>query len=289
MIGPVGTHDRWMMPRETPAFRDLPAERIVRICENDDYLDAIRRACGGAPSLSIRAKLRESVSKPTADVGKEIYSDRSYTITRLPEELRGLPTIMFPVTTAKVDASLRFRANAPVRVFVAFGPGGYSKQWLDPQPDWALWRKGGLDTTIVQIGEEMDIYCRDFAAGDVVLFEGKRGAFVFLGVQARSSRFEGELFTIMRPRQAAPLGLCAELTAQSDRRLVHLVNYRSDGFIEQVEIRLRLPSRRRVISVKLASPERKSELDIPFKQEADAVDFTVPKVGVYEIAVVGLQ
>ena len=176
-----------------------------------------------------------------------------------------------------------------MRVFVAFGPRGFSEQWLDSQPGWELYRKGGLDTTIVQIGEGMDVCCRDFDAGDVVLFEGKRGTYVLLGIKAQSPRFEGEPFTIMRPKEAAPLGLCAELTEQANRRLVHLVNYRSDGPIEQVEVRLRLPLRRRVESVKLASPERESELDVPFKQETETVSFTVPKVGIYEIAVVRLQ
>ena len=42
-------------------------------------------------------------------------------------------------------------------------------------------------------------------------------------------------------------------------------------------------------SVKLASPERESELDVPFKQETGTVSFTVPKVGIYEIAVVSVQ
>jgi hypothetical protein len=289
VIGPFATHDHWMTPRERRAVEALPAERVVRVSENDDYYDAIRRACGDTLSLSIKAKCRESGAKPVIDIGSEIYTDRSYTITKLPEELRGLPTIVFPVAASKSDSSLRFQANTPVRVFVAFGPKGFSEQWLDPQPDWELHRKGGLDTTIVQIGEGMDVYCRDFDAGDVVLFEGKRGTYVLLGIKAQSPGFEGELFTIMEPRKAAPLGLCAELTEQADRRLVHLVNYCSDGPIEQVEVHLRLPLRRLVESVKLASPERESELDVPFEQETGTVSFTVPKVGIYEIAVVSLR
>jgi len=135
----------------------------------------------------------------------------------------------------------------------------------------------------------MDIYCRDFDAGIVVLFEGKRGAYVLLGVKAQSPRFEGEPFTVASPKEAAPLGLCAELTEQTDRRLVHLVNYRSDGPIEQVEVRLRVPPQRRVTSVKLASPERENDLDIPYKPEVGTVSFTVPKVSIYEIAVVSMQ
>ena len=289
VIGPVATHNHWMTPRETPGLEDFSADRVVRVSENDNYLDAIRRACGGTLSLSIRAKCRESDRRPVSDVGEQIYSDRSYAITKLPEELRGLPTITFPVVAAKADSSLRFRTNAPVRVFAAFGPKDFSEQWLDPQPDWQPYRKGCLDTTIVQIGEGMDIYCRDFDAGNVVLFEGKRGAYVLLGIKAQSPRFEGEAFTVASPNEAAPLGLCAELTEQTDRRLVHLVNYRSDGSIEHVEVRLRVPPRRRVKSVKLASPERESDLDVPFEAEVGTISFTVPKVGIYEIAIVSMQ
>ncbi len=289
VIGPVATHDRWMTPRETPGLEDLSADRVVRVGEKDDYLDAIARACGGTLSLSIRAKCRDSENNPVADIGEEIYSDRSYAITKLPDELRGLPTIRFPAVAAKADSSLRFRANTPVRVFVAFGPKGFSEQWLDPQPGWELYRKGGLDTTIVQIGERMDIHCRDFDAGNVVLFEGKRGTYVLLGITAQSPRFEGEPFTIIQPKEAAPLGLCAELTEQADRRLVHLVNYCSDGPIEQVEVRVRVLPGRRVESVKLASPERESQVDVTFKQEAGTVSFTVPKVGIYEIAIVSMH
>ena len=39
----------------------------------------------------------------------------------------------------------------------------------------------------------------------------------------------------------------------------------------------------------LGSADDAGELDIPFKQKADAVGFTVPKVGIYEIAVVSMQ
>lgn len=34
---------------------------------------------------------------------------------------------------------------------------------------------------------------------------------------------------------------------------------------------------------------RESEVDLPFRQETDTVSFTVPKVGIYEIAVVRVQ
>ena len=85
--------------------------------------------------------------------------------------------------------------------------------------------------------------------------------------------------------QAEP-GLCAELTQQPDRRLVHLVNYRDNEPARGVEVRLRLPAGQRARSVALASPDRPSDLAVSFEQQSDQVTFTVPEVRVYEIAVV---
>jgi len=89
------------------------------------------------------------------------------------------------------------------------------------------------------------------------------------------------------PKDAAA-GLCAEVTEQPGRRLVHLVNYRDDGPLEEVSVRLRLPAGKSVSGVTLAGPEH-DDLPLPFRQEADAVTLTVPKVNVYEIAVVGMK
>ena len=83
-----------------------------------------------------------------------------------------------------------------------------------------------------------------------------------------------------------PPGLCAELTEQSGLRIVHLVNYRSDGPASDVEIQLRLPAGRRTRAVTLTSPQRQPDLELPFSQESGVVKFTVPGVAVYEIAVV---
>jgi hypothetical protein len=86
-----------------------------------------------------------------------------------------------------------------------------------------------------------------------------------------------------------PLGLCAELTEQPNRRLLHLVNYRDSGPTGELEATVRLPAQRQVAEVRLANPERAEDLKVPFQQEGDTVRFTVPAVGVYEIAVVTLQ
>jgi len=84
----------------------------------------------------------------------------------------------------------------------------------------------------------------------------------------------------------APVGLCAELTEQPGRRLLHLVNYRPDGPVEGVKATLRLPAGRRAKSVALAGTERATDLTLPFTQVGSAITFTLPAIRVYEIAVV---
>jgi len=88
---------------------------------------------------------------------------------------------------------------------------------------------------------------------------------------------------------AAPLGLCAELTEQNGRRLVHLVNYRADAPAENVTVVVRLPAGRSAKSVVLSSPERRDDADLPFQEKAGAVTFTVPAVRVYAIAQIVLK
>ena len=81
-------------------------------------------------------------------------------------------------------------------------------------------------------------------------------------------------------------GLCAELTQQPNRRLVHLVNYRSDGPLRDLVVRVALPAGWQVHSVMLSSPERDSERAARFQEEPRGVTFVVPEVGVYEVAAI---
>jgi hypothetical protein len=84
----------------------------------------------------------------------------------------------------------------------------------------------------------------------------------------------------------APIGLCAELTEQRGRRLVHLVNYRSDAPVTNALVQLMLPPGKKTASVQLSSPEREQSQTLAFQEQAGAVLFTVPGVNVYEVAVV---
>jgi hypothetical protein len=141
IIGPAATHDAWMKPRRAPALDGLPDSAAVRIAEDGDVVEAIRRACGGQFSLLV-----------------------------------------------------------------------------DAEP-----------------------------------------------------------------------GLCAELTEQAGRRLVHLVNYRSDRAVKDTKTHVRLPAGRGVQSVRLAGPGHEADVKLPFSEEDGVVTFTVPEVDVYEIAVITME
>ncbi|HEY5913182.1 MAG TPA: hypothetical protein VJA21_21535 [Verrucomicrobiae bacterium] len=84
----------------------------------------------------------------------------------------------------------------------------------------------------------------------------------------------------------APTGLCAELTEQVGRRLVHLVNYHANAPLTNAVVNLRLPAKTKAKALRLMSPERPESLALPFEQISDSISFKVPQVNVYEIAVV---
>ena len=88
---------------------------------------------------------------------------------------------------------------------------------------------------------------------------------------------------------SGPLGLCTELTEQTARRLVHLVNYPPNVPVEDLKVRLQLPEGRRATSLSLANPERDRDLDATLQENTKLIEFTVPSVGVYEMAVVELE
>jgi hypothetical protein len=55
IVGPAGTHDEWLRPRDKGPFDGLSTENVVRLAENDDRLDQLDKACGGTLSLSVQA------------------------------------------------------------------------------------------------------------------------------------------------------------------------------------------------------------------------------------------
>jgi len=138
VIGPVATHDEWLRPRSQPMLQGLPPASVVRCPESDDYLSAVKQACGGPLSISIDA----------------------------------------------------------------------------------------------------------------------------------------------------PPGVCAELTEQVGRRLVHVVNYRANAPLINATVTVRLPPGTKGQAVRLMSPEHPESTELIFEQRSDCISFEIPQVNVYEIAVV---
>jgi hypothetical protein len=85
---------------------------------------------------------------------------------------------------------------------------------------------------------------------------------------------------------AAAAGLCAELTEQVGRRLVHVVNYRADAPCTNTTVTVRLPPGTKGHAVRLVSPEHADSTELLFDQGSHGISFAIPRVNVYEIAIV---
>jgi hypothetical protein len=83
-------------------------------------------------------------------------------------------------------------------------------------------------------------------------------------------------------------GLCSELTEQTGKRLVHLVNYWPDS-MKNIRVAVKLPNGRHAKTVTLVSPQRQNDYILPFESRGGYVEFTVPEVSIYEIAVITIK
>lgn len=83
-----------------------------------------------------------------------------------------------------------------------------------------------------------------------------------------------------------PSGLCAELTEQPGRRLVHLVNYRTDTPARNINVTVQLPKGEPVKSVRLARPEHDKDVNLEIRRQEKAITCVVPAIDVYGIVVV---
>jgi hypothetical protein len=68
--------------------------------------------------------------------------------------------------------------------------------------------------------------------------------------------------------------------------MVHLVNYRADTPVTNAIVHLAIPPGKSPTSVQLTSPEHQQIEIIAYQEQAGSLTFTVPKVNVYEVAVV---
>ena len=125
VIGPVATHDEWMLPREKPALDDLPFNNVVRIGENGDVLDAIGRACANELSLSLQAEpglcseLTEQPGRRFVHLVNYRADDPIKNITinlRLPAE-RHVETVTLAGPEREHDIKLTFKEQAGVVTF----------------------------------------------------------------------------------------------------------------------------------------------------------------------------
>ncbi len=276
--GPIATHDEWMRPRPSAGLGDLPAAQIVVASSDGEIVEGICRALEHRPSLSVDVRFEDALAKSA--VGQAIYSDRDYQITGMPQELVGLPTICLSHDRTRQDSSLRFRATAPVRVYAAFAPIDHPTDWLKPPDGWQLYKSAALKTNMKYFGAVMDIHCIDLPAGEHHLFAGRKGNYALIGIQPKGGG------TVEPGVPTDDVGVCVELTEQPKRRMVHLVNYRTQSPARNVVVRLASGAGRTVRSVALISPDREGALNVPFFIKDHEVSFTVPQVKVYEIAVV---
>jgi len=125
IIGPVATHDEWMLPREKPALDNLPAASAVRIGENDDILGAVSRACANKLSLSLQAE-PGLCSELTEQPGRRLVHLVNYraddpvknitTSLRLPAE-RHVKEISMASPEREHDIKLTFKEQAGVVKF----------------------------------------------------------------------------------------------------------------------------------------------------------------------------
>ena len=125
VIGPVATHDEWMLPREKPVLDDLPFNSVVRIGENDDILGAVGRACSNELTLSLQAGPR-LCSELTEQPGRRLVHLVNYraddpikniTINlRLPAE-RHVEAVTLASPEREHDIKLNFKEQASVVTF----------------------------------------------------------------------------------------------------------------------------------------------------------------------------
>lgn len=100
-IGPLATHDQWMLPRDKPALDELPASDLVRVGDKDDWLAAIDRA-GGQRSLTVQAPT------PKRDVEAESASAMS-------EAPPGLCAELTEQNARRSVHLVNYRSDGPIR------------------------------------------------------------------------------------------------------------------------------------------------------------------------------
>ena len=161
------------------------------------------------------------------------------------------------LSDSQVEAIRRF-TDAGGKLCVVGTAAAYD-EWMRPRPKPPL----------AKIGSERRIAVQD-AAGCVEALQNSLGETLSVSV-------------------SGPRGLCSELTQTKETRLVHLVNYRDDGPVRDVSVRVSVPKGRQVGEVRIAQPLAETDQTVPFENKDGKVTFTVPGVNVYAVAQVRMR
>lgn len=199
------------------------------------------------------------------------------------DDLKDCPVLVLAGCAALSDHQLeaiRHHVAAGGRL-CAIGPVATHDQWLRPRPKPAL---DDLPATVLVRACEQD----DWMAAIQRTYGREMSLSIRTSPVAATAAPRSEIDPAASgsPETPASDGLCAELTQLSGRRLVHLVNYRSDAAASQIQVSVHLPATRHVKRVTLAGPDHSTDLPLAASQEGELVRFTVPEVKVYEIAVI---
>jgi hypothetical protein len=91
----------------------------------------------------------------------------------------------------------------------------------------------------------------------------------------------------------APLTVTAEVTEPNAKNelMVHLVNYdaKRQPVVNNIEVSLRLPVGKEVSQLSVLSPDEEMAQKVPFGVESQRVNFTVPKLQIYDLVVVRMK
>ncbi|WP_300598729.1 hypothetical protein [Niabella sp.] len=84
----------------------------------------------------------------------------------------------------------------------------------------------------------------------------------------------------------APETVTMELVKQEERNrlLLHLVNFNYENAgVEHINVSLKIPDGKKIQAIKILSPDRKTSDTVAFQQEKGSVQFTVPKLALYDL------
>jgi hypothetical protein len=132
---------------------------------------------GEAPLVleGLQVKSDFAINLGVTEVGRPVYMDRGYEIERAPQELTGLPRVLFKNDAAKNGSiDIQMQSGNPLRVYFVFGdPNDPGTGWAVPLEGWELYKSDAWE----QEGKTFSIYYKDYPAGKSTFhLEGGTGA-----------------------------------------------------------------------------------------------------------------